>query len=157
MWEGGRCFCAQFSVCSNVEPFHFDMAYAWVAVAGCARVARLLQADPVAVPHFRAQGCVFDAKRLTGRKFADPILQSGARLWPFKEIPGVVIQVAGEEKKSASREGSSVILAKMKGPLRRLHGTPKTLSVGTKFDVLTDPHVEFEPAVEVRNFRCFAL
>ena len=97
---------------------------------------------------------VFDAKRLTGRKFADPIL----RLWPFKEIPVVVIQVqfAGEEKKFASREVDSVMLTKMKGPLGRLHGTPKTLPVGTKFDVLTDPHVEFEPAVEVRKFRCFA-
>ena len=41
---------------------------------------------------------VFHAKRLTGRKFADPILQSDARLWPFKEIPGAVCKSWGRKR-----------------------------------------------------------
>ena len=47
---------------------------------------------------------VFDAKRLIGRKFADPIVQADIKLWPFKCIAGqgdkpmIVINAQGEEK-----------------------------------------------------------
>ena len=66
------------------------------------------------------ENTVFDAKRLIGRKFADPIVQSDIKLWPFKVISGAgdkpMIQVNcnGEEKKFHPEEVSSMILTKMK-------------------------------------------
>jgi len=66
------------------------------------------------------ENTVFDAKRLIGRKFADPIVQSDIKLWPFKVIAGSgdkpMIQVThnGEDKKFNPEEVSSMILNKMK-------------------------------------------
>ena len=51
------------------------------------------------------ENTVFDAKRLIGRKFADPITQADMKLWPFKCIAGagdkpmIVVNAQGEEKK----------------------------------------------------------
>jgi len=51
------------------------------------------------------ENTVFDAKRLIGRKFADPIVQADIKLWPFKVISGagdkpmLVVNSQGEEKK----------------------------------------------------------
>jgi len=61
------------------------------------------------------ENTVFDAKRLIGRKFNDPIVQSDIKLWPFKVISGSgdkpMIQVVhnGEEKKFHPEEISSMI------------------------------------------------
>merc|ERR1712066_1170210 len=66
------------------------------------------------------ENTVFDAKRLIGRKYADPIVQADAKLWPFKIIAGAgdkpMIQVHfnGEDKKFHPEEISSMILTKMK-------------------------------------------
>jgi L1 cell adhesion molecule like protein len=66
------------------------------------------------------ENTVFDAKRLIGRKFADPIVQADIKLWPFKVIAGqgdkpmIVVDSAGEEKKFHPEEVSSMILLKMK-------------------------------------------
>merc|ERR1712066_286366 len=66
------------------------------------------------------ENTVFDAKRLIGRKFADPIVQSDIKLWPFKVVSGqgdkpmIVVNSAGEEKKFHPEEVSSMILVKMK-------------------------------------------
>eukprot|EP00253_Pinus_taeda_P024493 PITA_24493 len=63
---------------------------------------------------------VFDAKRLIGRRFSDPSVQSNLGLWPFKVIPGagdkpiIVVTYKGEEKRFAAEEISSMVLAKMK-------------------------------------------
>ncbi|XP_073021559.1 heat shock cognate 70 kDa protein-like [Primulina eburnea] len=63
---------------------------------------------------------VFDAKRLIGRRFSDPLVQEDVMLWPFKVIcgendkPVIVVTHRGEEKRYAAEEISSMVLTKMK-------------------------------------------
>ncbi|KAL3623931.1 70-kilodalton heat shock protein [Castilleja foliolosa] len=63
---------------------------------------------------------VFDAKRLIGRRFQDPSVQSDMKLWPFKVIPGaadkpmIVVDYKGEKKQFAAEEISSMVLVKMR-------------------------------------------
>ncbi|KAG6665472.1 heat shock 70 kDa protein-like [Carya illinoinensis] len=66
------------------------------------------------------QNTVFDAKRLIGRRFSDPTVQSDMRHWPFKVVAGpgdkpmIVVQYKGENKQFAPEEISSMVLVKMK-------------------------------------------
>jgi len=66
------------------------------------------------------ENTVFDAKRLIGRKFQDPIVQADCKLWPFKveagagDKPIIVVDYMGETKKFHPEEISSMILTKMK-------------------------------------------
>ena len=70
------------------------------------------------------ENSVFDAKRLIGRKFADPIVQADAKLWPFKLVPGAndkpMIQVhyQGEDKKVWGPGGTQLVLPVSWGPER---------------------------------------
>jgi heat shock 70kDa protein 1/2/6/8 len=63
---------------------------------------------------------VFDAKRLIGRKFADPIVQADMKHWPFKVVakgddkPTIEVQFKGETKQFTPEEISSMVLTKMK-------------------------------------------
>ncbi|KAM0974214.1 hypothetical protein TB2_017079 [Malus domestica] len=63
---------------------------------------------------------VFDAKRLIGRKFSDPSVQSDMKLWPFKVIPGpgdkpmIVVTYKGEQKTFSPEEISAMVLTKMR-------------------------------------------
>jgi heat shock 70kDa protein 1/2/6/8 len=63
---------------------------------------------------------VFDAKRLIGRRFSEPSVQSDMKHWPFKVIskgddkPVIVVQFKGEEKQFLPEEISSMVLIKMK-------------------------------------------
>eukprot|EP01017_Pseudomicrothorax_dubius_P043997 TRINITY_DN73_c0_g1_i2.p1 TRINITY_DN73_c0_g1~~TRINITY_DN73_c0_g1_i2.p1 ORF type:complete len:661 (-),score=264.89 TRINITY_DN73_c0_g1_i2:138-2120(-) len=63
---------------------------------------------------------VFDAKRLIGRKFSDPIVQRDIKLWPFKvqagadDKPQIVVRFKGENKTFHAEEISSMVLIKMK-------------------------------------------
>lgn len=62
---------------------------------------------------------VFDAKRLIGRKFADPEVQADMKHFPFKVIdkggkPVVQVEFKGEEKTFTPEEISSMILTKMR-------------------------------------------
>jgi L1 cell adhesion molecule like protein len=56
-----------------------------------------------------AENTVFDAKRLIGRKFDDPVVQNDLKLWPFKIVkesqnrPAIQIEYKGEKKKLFSR------------------------------------------------------
>ena len=57
---------------------------------------------------------IFDAKRLIGRKFDDPIVQSDSKLWPFKVIrgpddkPKIRVTSAGESREFFPEEISAV-------------------------------------------------
>lgn len=65
---------------------------------------------------------VFDAKRLIGRRFDDPIVQADLKLWPFKVVsdgskddkPLIEVFYQGVEKRFHPEEISSMILTKMK-------------------------------------------
>ncbi|XP_047963464.1 heat shock cognate 70 kDa protein-like isoform X1 [Salvia hispanica] len=65
---------------------------------------------------------IFDAKRLIGRKFNDPTVQSDMKQWPFKVIPHptdtnkpmMVVTYKGVEKQFSAEEISSMVLSKMK-------------------------------------------
>jgi len=66
------------------------------------------------------ENTVFDAKRLIGRKFADPIVQADMKLWPFKVVAGpndkplIEVNYMGEAKKFHPEEISAMVLVKMK-------------------------------------------
>jgi len=63
---------------------------------------------------------IFDAKRLIGRKFSDPVVQADMKHWPFKVIakegdkPYLQIEFKGETKSFSPEEVSSMVLLKMK-------------------------------------------
>ncbi|KAI9997763.1 hypothetical protein PInf_001694 [Phytophthora infestans] len=67
-----------------------------------------------------AHNTVFDVKRLIGRKFTDPEVQSDIKHWPFNVIrgaeskPQVVVQFKGEKKTFQPEEISSMVLIKMR-------------------------------------------
>lgn len=66
------------------------------------------------------QNSIFDAKRLIGRKFTDPVVQKDMEHWPFKveagndNKPVIVVRHKGEIKKFYPEEVSSMVLTKMK-------------------------------------------
>ena len=63
---------------------------------------------------------VFDAKRMIGRKFSDPIVQKDMQHWPFKVVrgdgdrPQIEVQWKGETKRFYPEEISAMVLSKMK-------------------------------------------
>jgi len=62
---------------------------------------------------------VFDAKRLIGRRFDDPSVQSDMKLWPFKIVndggkPKIRVEYKSETKTFFAEEISSMVLVKMK-------------------------------------------
>ena len=67
-----------------------------------------------------ASNTVFDAKRLIGRKFTDPGVQSDMKHWPFKVLSGqgatpiIEVEFKGERKQFKAEEISSMVLQKMK-------------------------------------------
>jgi L1 cell adhesion molecule like protein len=66
------------------------------------------------------ENTVFDAKRLIGRQFDDPILQSDVKHFPFKVLkavdgrPKIQVSYQGADKEFHAEEISSMILTKMK-------------------------------------------
>ncbi|XP_042879910.1 heat shock 70 kDa protein cognate 4-like [Penaeus japonicus] len=62
---------------------------------------------------------VFDAKRLIGRKFDDPVIKSDMKHWPFTVVsqggkPKLKVEFKGESKTFNPEEISSMVLTKMK-------------------------------------------
>ncbi|EOY26114.1 Heat shock protein 70B [Theobroma cacao] len=83
------------------------------------------------------QNTVFDAKRLIGRRFSDPSVQSDMKHWPFKVVAGpgdkpmIVVTYKGEEKQFAAEEISSMVLTKMKEVAEAYLGQTVTNAVTT--------------------------
>eukprot|EP00195_Chlamydomonas_chlamydogama_P016116 CAMPEP_0202893982 /NCGR_PEP_ID=MMETSP1392-20130828/3456_1 /ASSEMBLY_ACC=CAM_ASM_000868 /TAXON_ID=225041 /ORGANISM="Chlamydomonas chlamydogama, Strain SAG 11-48b" /LENGTH=261 /DNA_ID=CAMNT_0049578505 /DNA_START=61 /DNA_END=842 /DNA_ORIENTATION=+ len=76
---------------------------------------------------------VFDAKRLIGRKFSDPIVQSDIAHWPFtvkadaSDKPVIEVGYKGESKVFAPEEISSMVLLKMKETAQAYIGNDRTV------------------------------
>jgi len=66
------------------------------------------------------ENTVFDAKRLIGRQFNDPIVQADTKLWPFAVQQGpsgkpvIAVKYQGAQKTFYPEEISSMILSKLK-------------------------------------------
>jgi len=66
------------------------------------------------------ENTVFDAKRLIGRKFDDPIVKADMKLWPFQVVkkggdrPAIQVTFKGETKQFFAEEISAMVLTKMK-------------------------------------------
>ncbi|KAF4651607.1 70-kilodalton heat shock protein [Perkinsus chesapeaki] len=75
------------------------------------------------------ENTVFDAKRLIGRKFSDPVVQHDMKLWPFKVSAGsdgkpmIEVHYQGETKKFHAEEISSMVLTKMRETAEAYLGT----------------------------------
>ncbi|CAK4080413.1 unnamed protein product [Aphanomyces euteiches] len=80
---------------------------------------------------------VFDAKRLIGRKFNDPVIQADIKHWPFKVTPGagdkpqIQVEFKGETKTFQPEEISSMVLIKMKEVSEAFIGSPVNNAVIT--------------------------
>lgn len=86
------------------------------------------------------ENTVFDAKRLIGRKFSDPLVQKDIKLWPFKVVqtasdkPLIKVKVKGEDKTFSAEEISSMVLTKMKQTAENFLGSEVKDVVITCFD-----------------------
>ncbi|XP_051899726.1 heat shock cognate 71 kDa protein-like [Pristis pectinata] len=79
---------------------------------------------------------VFDAKRLIGRRFDDPTVQSDKKHWPFQVVsdggkPTVKVEYKGENKTFYPEEISSMVLTKMKEIAEAYLGSTVTNAVIT--------------------------
>ncbi len=72
---------------------------------------------------------VFDAKRLIGRSFNDPVVQTDKKHWPFTVVPGVggkptiEVDYKGERLTLQPEEVSAAVLQKMKATAEAYLGT----------------------------------
>jgi L1 cell adhesion molecule like protein len=62
---------------------------------------------------------VFDAKRLIGRKFTDPVVQADMKHWPFAVVdkagkPLIEVDFKGDRKQFMPEEISAMVLTKLK-------------------------------------------
>merc|ERR1712093_235934 len=76
------------------------------------------------------ENTVFDAKRLIGRKYADPIVTADMKLWPFKLKEGsqgrpvIEVNYKGELRTFFPEQISSMVLGKMKETAESFIGQP---------------------------------
>lgn len=71
---------------------------------------------------------VFDAKRLIGRRFIEPEVQSDMKHWPFRVVdkdkkPYIEVEYKGEKKQFTPEEISAMVLTKMKETAEQFLGT----------------------------------
>jgi len=80
---------------------------------------------------------IFDAKRLIGRKFGDPIVEQDMRLWPFtiakgsQDRPVIEVTFKNERRQFFPEEISSMVLTKMKETAEAYLGATVTDAVIT--------------------------
>ena len=79
---------------------------------------------------------IYDAKRLIGRNFDDPVVQSEMKLFPFKIVnnnnkPEIQVKYKGEDKQFKPEEISSMILSYMKEQAENYLGETVTDAVVT--------------------------
>lgn len=80
---------------------------------------------------------IFDAKRLIGRKFSDPVVQSDMKHWPFKVVqhagdkPAIQVEFNGETKDFSPEEISAMVLGEMKRVAEAFLGETVTDAVVT--------------------------
>ena len=82
------------------------------------------------------ENTVYDAKRLIGRKFDDPIVQSESKMFPFTLVEdnnsvNIKVNYKGEDKTFKPEEISSMVLIKMKEIAEAFIGEPVTDAVIT--------------------------
>jgi molecular chaperone DnaK (HSP70) len=84
-----------------------------------------------------ASNTIFDAKRLIGRKFTDPVVQEEMKTFPFKVVShssgncGIQVEYKGENKTFTAEEISAMILTKMKETAESFLGEKVTDAVIT--------------------------
>lgn len=84
-----------------------------------------------------ASNTIFDAKRLIGRKFTDPVVQEEMKTFPFKVVShssgncGIEVEYKGENKTFTAEEISAMILTKMKETAESFLGEKVTDAVIT--------------------------
>jgi heat shock 70kDa protein 1/2/6/8 len=77
-----------------------------------------------------AKNTIFDAKRLIGRKFDDPVVQSDRKMWPFQVVAGpdgkaqVQVSWRGETKEFSPEEIGAMVLSKMRDVAETALGRP---------------------------------
>eukprot|EP01087_Luapelamoeba_hula_P019584 TRINITY_DN64_c0_g1_i1.p1 TRINITY_DN64_c0_g1~~TRINITY_DN64_c0_g1_i1.p1 ORF type:complete len:688 (-),score=160.42 TRINITY_DN64_c0_g1_i1:134-2197(-) len=83
------------------------------------------------------ENTVFDAKRLIGRNFSDPVVQADRKHWPFQVIPKqgdkpyIAVSYKGETKEFSPEEISSMVLVKMREIAEAYLGTSVPSAVVT--------------------------
>eukprot|EP01125_Pyxidicula_operculata_P003811 TRINITY_DN151_c0_g1_i3.p1 TRINITY_DN151_c0_g1~~TRINITY_DN151_c0_g1_i3.p1 ORF type:complete len:647 (-),score=205.90 TRINITY_DN151_c0_g1_i3:88-2028(-) len=90
------------------------------SVVGFTDTERLIGGAAKNQGNLNPENTVFDAKRLIGRRFTDPIVQEDMKHWPFKVVnkegdkPYIQVEYKGENKTFSPEEISAMVLTKMK-------------------------------------------
>ena len=111
-----------------------------------------------------AENTIFDAKRLIGRKFDDPIVQADMKLWPFKVVresqsrPAIQVTYKGEKKTFFAEEISSMVLNYMRDVAEQYMGTKVQNAVITVPAYFNDSQRQVCPwCYGVMVFWCFGV
>ncbi|KAG8711540.1 ATPase with role in protein import into the ER, partial [Ceratobasidium sp. 395] len=126
IYQGGRVDIIANDQGNRITP-------SWV---GFTENERLIGESAKQASHAIPAQTIFDAKRLIGRRFEDPLLQEDIKYWPFKVIdnhgrPAVEVLLRGSPKVFTPQEISAMVLGKMKETAEAYLGRPVTQAVIT--------------------------
>ncbi|KAK4876958.1 hypothetical protein RN001_009464 [Aquatica leii] len=99
-------------------------------------VERLIGDDAKSQVAMNPTNTVYDVKRLIGRRFDDPVVQSDIKMWPFEVFndsgkPKIKVTYKGDVKMFFPEEISSMILGKMKEIAEQFLGDKVSTAVVT--------------------------